>query len=288
MISGEIKKIVVVGAGVMGSGIALVSARSGYDVVMRDVKKKFLEEGMRKIERFLAIDVKKKKITVKAEKKILSRIKSRVKLKDLLSCDLVIEAITENFESKKKLFQELDNICSPKAIFASNTSAISITKLAATTRRPDRFIGMHFMNPVPIIKLVEIIRGLKTSDKTVKIIKEVAKKMGKVPLEVKDSPGFISNRLLIPMINEAIYCLQEGIASKETIDNVMKLGMNHPMGPLELADFIGLDICLHIMEELRKGFSNFKYKPCLLLKRMVQKGCLGRKTGKGFYNYSKK
>jgi len=244
--------------------------------------------GREGVEKFLARSVKKEKITLGEKEKILSKIKGTVKFKDLENCELVIEAIPEDFELKKKLFQELDNICSPKAIFASNTSAISITKLAAAITRPDKFIGMHFMNPVPVMKLVEVIRGLRTSDKTVKIIKEVAKKMGKVPIEVKDSPGFVSNRILIPMINEAICCLREGVATKEAIDHIMKLGMNHPMGPLELADFIGLDTCLYIMEELYKGFSNFKYKPCLLLKRMVQKGCLGRKTGKGFYNYSKK
>lgn len=283
----RIKRIGIVGVGVMGSGIALVSARSGYDVVMRDIKKRFIEEGIRKIERFLAIGVKKKKITGEEKKRILSRIKSTVELKDLVSGDLVIEAITEDFELKKKLFKELDALCPKKVIFASNTSAISITKLAATTKRPDRFIGMHFMNPAPIMKLVEVVRGLRTSDKTVKIIKEVAKKMGKEPLGVKDSPGFVSNRILIPMINEAICCLREGVATKEAIDQIMKLGMNHPMGPLELADFIGLDTCLYIMEELYKGFSNPKYKPCPLLKKMVKDGYLGRKTERGFYDYQK-
>ena len=283
----KIKKIAIIGAGIMGSGIALVSARSGYKVVIVDIKKKFVEDGVKKIGEFLVRSVKKGKMTEEEKSKVLSRIKGVVGLKNVKNCDLVIEAITENAELKKKIFKELDNSCSKKVIFASNTSTISITELAAATKRPDRFIGMHFMNPAPLMKLVEVVRGLETSNKTAKIIKESAKKMGKIPIEVNDSPGFVLNRVIMPMINEAVYCLMEGVASKEAIDNVIKLGMNYPMGPLELADLIGLDICLNIMEELYRGFSDSKYRPCPLLKKMVDRGCLGKKTGKGFYNYKK-
>lgn len=283
----KIKKIAIIGAGIMGSGIALVSARSGYKVVIVDIKKKFVEDSVKKIGKFLVRSVKKGKMTEEEKSKVLSRIKGVVGLKNVKNCDLVIEAITENAELKKKIFKELDNSCPKKVIFASNTSTISITELAAVTKRPDKFIGMHFMNPAPLMKLVEVVRGLETSNKTAKIIKESAKKMGKIPIEVNDSPGFVLNRVIIPMINEAASCLMEGVASKEAIDNVIKLGMNYPMGPLELADLIGLDICLNIMEELYRGFSDSKYRPCSLLKKMVDRGCLGKKTGKGFYNYKK-
>jgi len=283
----KIKKIGVIGAGTMGHGIALVSARSGYDVVITDVNKRFVKEGIRKIEKFLSESIKKGKMTEYEKNKVLSKIKGSINLIDVKDCDFIIEAIVENANLKKKLFRELDNLCPQNTIFASNTSTISITEMASATRRPDKFIGMHFMNPAPIMKLVEIIRGLKTSNETIKIIKEVAQKMEKIPIEVKDSPGFISNRVLMPMINEAIHCLREGVATKEAIDNIMKIGMNHPMGPLELADLIGLDTCLYIMEELYKGFSNPKYKPCPLLKKMVRAGYLGRKTGRGFYMYKR-
>jgi len=281
------KKIAVIGAGTMGHGIVLVSARSGYSVVMNDINENSLMNGMERIKEFLTDGVRRKKITNTEKKRILSRIKSTIELEDVKDCDLIVEAVAENAELKKKLFKKLDIICPQKVIFASNTSTISITKLAEATKRPDRFIGMHFMNPAPIIKLVEIVKGIKTSDKTVKIIKEIAERMGKIPLAVNDSPGFVSNRLLLPMINEAIYCLMEGVARKEVIDNIMKIGMNHPMGPLELADFIGLDTCSYILEELYRGFSNPKYRPCPLLKKMVKRGYLGRKTGKGFYDYKK-
>ncbi|MBP2017088.1 3-hydroxybutyryl-CoA dehydrogenase [Symbiobacterium terraclitae] len=279
------QRIMVVGAGQMGSGIAQVAAQAGYQVYLRDIEDRFVQRGLGVIEKFLSRDVAKGRRTEEEKAAILGRITGTVDLAPAAQCDLVIEAIVENLEAKLALFRELDQICPETTLFASNTSSLPITQLAAVTRRPDRFIGMHFMNPVPVMQLVEVIRGIATSDETYARIRSLAEAMGKTPVEVNDFPGFVSNRVLMPMLNEAMFCVYEGIAGVEEVDTVMKLGMNHPMGPLTLADFIGLDTCLSIMNVLYEGFKDPKYRPCPLLVQMVQAGYLGRKSGRGFYIY---
>lgn len=281
----DIEQVGIVGGGTMGNGIAQVFAASGYKVKLRDVGQPQLERAISAIQKSLGKFVEKGSIAAQDSEAALGRIETTTELSDLAGCDLVIEAIFENFDAKAAAFKELDSLLGPTAILASNTSSIDITKLAAVTGRPDRFIGMHFFNPVPLMSLVEVIRGLATSDETYETIRSLAEKLGKTPVEVRDYPGFVSNRVLMPMINEAIFALYEGVASKEDIDTVMKLGMNHPMGPLTLADFIGLDVCLDILHVLYDGFKDSKYRPCPLLVKMVQAGRLGRKTGEGFYKY---
>ncbi|MEM4294070.1 MAG: 3-hydroxybutyryl-CoA dehydrogenase [Thermoplasmata archaeon] len=265
--------------------MAQVCAMCGFDVVLRDLDEVFIKNGLNNIEKSLNKFVEKGKISQGAKEETLRRITTTVKIEDFRDCDIIIEAIVENPEIKKGFFRDLNRIAKPDAIFASNTSSISITELATSSGRPEKFIGMHFMNPVPLMKLVEIIRGAQTSNETATTVIEMAKKLDKIPVEVNDSPGFVSNRVLMPMINEAIFCVYEGVATPEAIDSVMKLGMNHPMGPLELADLIGLDVCLSILEVLYNNFNDPKYRPCPLLRKMVRAGYLGRKTGRGFYKY---
>ncbi|MBB6283060.1 MULTISPECIES: 3-hydroxybutyryl-CoA dehydrogenase [Geobacillus] len=281
----DVKTIMVVGAGQMGSGIAQVCAVAGYDVLLYDISEAQLDKGIQNIEKLLARQVEKGKMAAADKDAALSRLSRSTDLRAAVNADLVIEAVVENMDVKTKLFAELDEIARPETILASNTSSLPITEIAAATKRPEKVIGMHFMNPVPVMKLVEIIRGLATADDVYETIEAVTRTLGKVPVEVNDFPGFISNRVLMPMINEAIYALYEGVATKEAIDEVMKLGMNHPMGPLTLADFIGLDTCLYIMETLHEGFGDDKYRPCPLLRKYVKAGWLGRKTGRGFYTY---
>ncbi|MEQ8235640.1 MAG: 3-hydroxybutyryl-CoA dehydrogenase [Syntrophomonadaceae bacterium] len=281
----EIKKVMVIGAGQMGGGIAQVSAQAGFDVVQYDINMDLVDKGLALINKNLSRDVEKGKRTEAEKAEIMGRIKPSISLEDAADCDLIVEAIVENFEIKKKVFEELDRIAPPHAILATNTSSLPITQIAACTKRPQQVIGMHFMNPVPVMKLVEVIRGLATTDEVYKTIEEASIKMGKVPVWCKDVPGFISNRVLQVMINEALWELYEGVAPAENIDNIMKLGMNHPMGPCALADLIGLDTVLAILNVMYTGYGDPKYRPSPLLKQYVQAGWLGRKVGKGIFDY---
>lgn len=275
----------VVGAGTMGHGIAQVLLRHGYGVALSDASEAFLKKGKERIEKGLARDAEKSRLTAEQRAKALARLTTATSLEPVAAADFIIEAITENFAAKASVWRELDGRAGPEVIFASNTSSISITRLAAVTKRPARFLGLHFFNPVPVMKLVEIVPGLETSPETADAAEKLALSLDKTPVRVNDFPGFISNRVLMPMINEAVYAVMEGVAEPQAVDSVMKLGMNHPMGPLELADFIGLDVCLDIMKVLHEGFHDSKYRPCPLLEKMVAAGRLGRKAGRGFYEY---
>ncbi|MGG0718954.1 3-hydroxybutyryl-CoA dehydrogenase [Robertmurraya massiliosenegalensis] len=282
----NVEKIMVIGAGQMGSGIAQVCAQAGYSVLLHDLKGDFVDKGLGVIRKNLSRQVAKERMTEAELEQVLGRISPSTEIENASSVDLVIEAAVENMEIKASLFKKLDELAPAHTILASNTSSLPITEIAAATKRPEKVIGMHFMNPVPVMKLVEIIRGLATADEVYNMIEDITKKLNKVPVEVNDFPGFVANRILMPMINEAIYTLYEGVATKEAIDEVMKLGMNHPMGPLTLADFIGLDTCLYIMETLHEGFGDDKYRPCPLLRKYVKAGWLGKKSGRGFYEYA--
>ena len=275
----------VIGAGTMGNGIAQVAARAGYDVVLHDVKEEFLERGLKTVDKSLQRDVDKERLQGEEKHQIINRIRPTTDWSELAKSKIIIEAVTENLQVKSDVFRRLDELTAPETIFASNTSSISITKLGAATKRPDKVIGMHFMNPVPVMKLVEVVRGIATSNETYERVRELTEQLGKTALDCNDSPGFVSNRVLMPMINEAIFALYESVATRESIDGIMKLGMNHPMGPLTLADFIGLDVCLAILNVLYEEFGDSKYRPCPLLKRYVDAGWLGRKSGRGFYEY---
>lgn len=283
----NISKVGVLGAGTMGAGIVQVFAQSGYKVTMMDIKQEFVDKGLNTIKTSLERFKTKGLITEDKVKETLANIKTTLSLNDLKDMDFIVEAVIEDKKTKGDAFRTLDGLCRPDVIFSSNTSSISITEIAAVTKRPAKFIGMHFMNPVPMMKLVEVVRGLVTDDETINAIKELCGKLDKTPVIVNDYPGFVANRILLPMINEAVYALMEGVATKEAIDEVMKLGMNHPMGPLALADLIGLDVCLAILNVLHEGLGDTKYRPCPLLKKMVAAGHLGRKTKQGFYNYNK-
>ncbi len=281
----EVKTFGVIGAGQMGNGIAQVAAMSGLQVIMNDIKDEFVQRGMQNITSILSRNVEKGKMTNAEKEAVLGRIKTSVEISDMANADYVVEAATENEPVKFQIFRNLDSICKPEAVLASNTSSIPIGRIGAQTKRPDKVIGMHFMNPVPVMKLVEVIRGLATSDETFRTTMDLVARFGKTPAESSDYPGFIANRILMPMINEAIFCLYQGVGTREDIDTVMRLGMNHPMGPLALADLIGLDTCLAIMETLFDGFCDSKYRPCPLLRKYVEAGWLGRKVGRGFYEY---